>query len=160
MASKPEVSSPSPALKPEITLQYRAFAVLALAASAICFFFGTGLHPVWWLTWLAPLPILLAVPRLSRGIAFALAFSAYTLGALNMWSYLRVVTPIGLTLVILCVPSLVFALIVLAHRRFILRGQTLRAVFALPVLWTAVEYLVEFRSPHSTFGNLAYTQMD
>jgi apolipoprotein N-acyltransferase len=160
MASKPEVASPSPALKPGKTPHYRALTGLALAASAICFFFGTGLHPVWWLTWFAPLPVLIAAPRLSRWTAFALAFSAYTLGALNMWSYLRVVTAAWLTLVILCAPSLAFALIVSVHRRFVLNDQTVHAVFALPVLWTAVEYLVEFRSPHSTFGNLAYTQMD
>ena len=30
----------------------------------------------------------------------------------------------------------------------------------LPALWVAYEYLSEFRSPHGTFGNLAYTQMD
>ncbi|HZD49263.1 MAG TPA: nitrilase-related carbon-nitrogen hydrolase, partial [Silvibacterium sp.] len=53
-----------------------------------------------------------------------------------------------------------FACIVSVHRGFILRGQTFRAAFALPVLWTAVEYLSEFRSPHSTWGNLAYTQLD
>jgi apolipoprotein N-acyltransferase len=160
MASKPEVASPSPALKPETTPHHRALTGLALAASAICFFFGTGLHPIWWLTWLAPLPVLLATPRLSRWTTLALAFGAYTLGALNMWSYLRVVTPVWLTLVILCAPSLAFALIVSVYRRFVLSGQTVRAVLALPVLWTAVEYLVEFRSPHSTFGNLGYTQMD
>jgi apolipoprotein N-acyltransferase len=160
MALKPEAASPIPALKPGQTSHHRALVALALATYAVAFFFGTGLHPIWWLTWLAPLPVLVAASRLSRWTAFALAFCAYTLGALNMWSYLRVVTPLGITLVILVGPSLVFALIVSAHRKFILRGQTVRAVFALPVLWTAVEYLAEFRSPHSTFANLAYTQMD
>jgi apolipoprotein N-acyltransferase len=135
-------------------------AALALIVSAIAFFFGTGLHPIWWLTWLAPLPVLLIAPRLSRWTAWSLAFAAFTLGALNMWSYLRVVTPLGVTIFITVVPSLIFAFIVLAHRRFILRGQLFRAVFAVPVLWSAVEYLAEFRSPHSTFANLAYTQMN
>jgi apolipoprotein N-acyltransferase len=63
-------------------------------------------------------------------------------------------------MVILLAPSLVFSFIVLMHRKFILRGQTIRAAFALSVLWSAVEYLSEFRSPHSTWGNLAYAQMD
>ena len=137
-----------------------ALTMLAIAGSAVAFFFGTGLHPIWWLTWLAPLPALLIAPRVSRWKSFAVAFAAFTIGALNVWSYDRIVTPLWLTIFILIVPSLVFAFVVLAHRRFILRGQTLRAVFALPVLWSAVEYLAEFHSVHSTWGNLAYTQMN
>src|SRR5277367_828561 len=61
-ASNPEVaSSPnaadasSPDSNSGTAPQHRAFIILALAASAIAFFFGTGLHPLWWLTWLAPL---------------------------------------------------------------------------------------------------------
>jgi apolipoprotein N-acyltransferase len=119
-----------------------------------------GLHPVWWLTWLAPLPVLIAAPRLSHWSAFAVAFAAFTLGALNVWSYDRIVTPLWLTLVILFAPSLLFAWFVSIHRTFILRRQFLRAAFALPILWTAFEYLNEVGSPHSTWGNLGYTQMN
>lgn len=160
VASNRQVVSPSPALQPGTTSRHRAIAALALVSSAVAWFFGTGLHPIWWLTWLAPLPVLLAAPRLSRWTAWSLAFVAFVLGSLNMWNYDRVVTPLWLSIFILIVPSPVFAFIVLAHRAFILRGQILRAVFALPVLWSAVEYLAEFRSVHSTWGNLAYTQMD
>jgi apolipoprotein N-acyltransferase len=154
--AKPQASKPEQASK----LLRLGIAAIVLASSAIAFFFGTGLHPIWWLTWLAPLPVLVAAPRLSRWTSFGIAFGAFTLGALNMWSYLRVVTPPGVTIFITVVLSLIFAFIVLAHRRFILRGQLFRAVFAVPVLWSAVEYLAEFRSPHSTFANLAYTQMN
>jgi len=110
--------------------------------------------------WLAPLPILLVVPLLSHRSALILAFASYALGGLNLWSYSRSVVPLWLTFVIIGAPSLVFALIISAYRRFVLNGQTTRAIFALPVLWSAYEYLAEFLSPHSTFGNLAYTQMD
>ncbi len=136
------------------------FAIVAVLVSAIAIYFGTGLHPIWWLTWIAPLPVLLVAPRLSRWRAFGVAFAAFTLGALNVWSYDRIVTPLFITLVILFAPSLLFAWIVSMHRIFILRGQTFRAAFALPILWSAFEYLLEFRSPHSTWGNLAYTQMN
>lgn len=84
MASKPQVASSSPALTPGRASPHRALAALALATSAIAFFFGTGLHPIWWLTWLAPLPVLIAAPRHSPWTARALAFVAFTLGALNM----------------------------------------------------------------------------
>ena len=151
---------PAVVLQPGTTPHHRALVALALAGSAVASFFGTGLHPVWWLTWLAPLPVLLIAPRVSRSTAFGVAFGAFTLGALNVWSYDRIVTPLWLSVFILIVPSLVFAFIVTAHRAFILRGQSFRAAFALPILWSAVEYLAEFRSVHSTWGNPAYTQMN
>lgn len=136
-------------------------AVAVTILSAVCWFYGTGLHPIWILTWLAPLPILLAAPRLPRWPAFGAAFFALAIGSLNVWSYNHAVAvPLWLGLVAVIAPALVFAAIVLFHRGFILRGQLLRAAFALPILWTAFEYLLEFKSPHSTWGNLGYTQID
>jgi apolipoprotein N-acyltransferase len=136
-------------------------AVAATILSALCWFYGTGLHPVWILTWLAPLPILLIAPRISRWPAFGAAFFAFAIGSLNVWSYGHAVAvPLWLALVAVIAPALVFAGIVLFHRGFLLRGQLLRAAFALPILWTAFEYLLEFKSPHSTWGNLGYTQID
>jgi len=162
MASKlnPLASNQIPGTRLPINPGQITVFVVALVLSASVFFFGTGLHPVWSLVWLAPLPVLVAAPGFSRATTFILAFLAFTLGALNMWSYDRVVTPLWLTVVIVFAPSLIFAWIVSIHRGFMLRGQTLRATFTLPVLWSAFEYLAEFRSIHSTWGNLAYTQMD
>jgi apolipoprotein N-acyltransferase len=135
-------------------------ACAALILSAAAWFFGTGLRPHWYLTWLAPLPVLLAAPRLPRWTAYTIAFAGFAFGACNSWSYDRIVAPLWLVLVMVLLPALVFAWIVSVHRRFILRGQLLRAAFAVPVLWCAFEYLLEFRSPHSTWGNFGYTQMD
>ena len=133
----------------------------ATILSATAWFYGTGLHPIWILTWLAPLPILLVAPRLNRWVAFFAAFLAFAVGGLNLWSYGHdVAIPLWLALIVIIVPAFVFAGIALLHRRFLLRGQLLRAAFALPILWTAFEYLVEVRSPHSTWGNLGYTQID
>lgn len=136
-------------------------AIAAFILSDAAWFYGTGLHPHWILTWLAPLPILLAAPRLSRWTIYAAAFFGFAIGGLNVWSYGHdVAVPLWLALVAVIVPALVFAGIVLLHRRFILRGQLVRAAFALPVLWTAFEYLLEVKSPHSTWGNFGYTQMN
>jgi len=56
--------------KPDFTAQL-ALAVAAVAASSAALFFGTGLHPLWWLAWIATLPVLLAATRLPRWTAFA-----------------------------------------------------------------------------------------
>ena len=84
---------------------------LAAPASAVAFYFGTGLHPIWWLAWIAPIPVLLLAPRVSRGRAFVMAFLAYATGNLNEWHYFHGVLqmPLGITLTIVLVPALFFA---------------------------------------------------
>ena len=57
-------------------------------------------------------------------------------------------------------PSVFFGLGVLLTRTFLLRGSLWRAAFAFPAVWTSYEYLNALVSPHSTFGSLAYTQMN
>jgi apolipoprotein N-acyltransferase len=140
-----------------------AFLVIAVGvASALLSFFGTGLHPMWWLVWFAPVPILAVAPRLSRRAVFLLATVAWLLGELNQWSYLRrgLELPFPLIAIVLFVPAIAFSVAVLAARSFFRRGSLLLTAVAFPVCWVAYEFLTEIRSPHSTFGNLAYTQMD
>ena len=57
-------------------------------------------------------------------------------------------------------PALVFALGVLLARSFLRRGALLWAALAFPTFWVSFQYLAEVSSPHGTFGNLAYTQMN
>jgi apolipoprotein N-acyltransferase len=124
------------------------------------YFLGSGLHPHWYLTWLAPFPVLLVAPQLTFWRAFLTASVAYAIGGMNMWHYYRELMPPGVALLIVLGPSLAFGLIVLVFRGFAVRGQLSRAMFSVPLLWVGFQYLQEFRSVHSTFGNVAYTQMD
>ncbi len=137
-------------------------AILAGVASAALFYFGTGLNPIWWMVWLAPVPVLAVAPRLGRLVAFLLAAGACFIGQLNMWNYFTRVleVPLPITLVALVVPALVFALGVLFARGFLRRGALFPAALAFPVYWVSFQYLSAVGSPHSTFGNLAYTQMN
>ena len=59
----------------------------ATLASVLCFWFGTGLNPEWWLTWLAPLPVLWLATRVRAGAAALSAFTAAVLAAGNQWHY-------------------------------------------------------------------------
>jgi apolipoprotein N-acyltransferase len=138
-----------------------ARAVLALAATAGGAYFGTGLHPVWWLTWLAPIPVLLVAPRLSRRSAFAVAFLAWAAGGLNMWRYFRVSlsTPLVIALLVVVLPALVFAADILLYR-WLIRRSAWRSALIFPSFWVFYEFLSETNSPHSTFGNLGYSQMN
>ena len=137
------------------------YALLALVASSVALYFGTGLHPAWWLTWLAAIPVLLIAPRLSRRAAFAVAFLAWAAGGLNMWKYFRVSlsAPLVVALVVVMVPALAFAIDVLLYR-WLARKSVWRAALVFPSFWVLYEFLTEMTSPHSTFGNLGYSQMN
>jgi apolipoprotein N-acyltransferase len=141
-------------------LKSALIACLVIVMSAVSYFYGTGLHPRWYLTWIAPLPLLIFALRHSLRWTAAAAFFAFALGGLNSFHYFRQVTPLPVTLVILLAPAAVLAGIVVVFSSFARRGQLIKATFSVPVLWVAMEYLSASISPHSTFGNLAYTQMD
>jgi apolipoprotein N-acyltransferase len=124
-------------------------------------FWGTGLHPVWWLTWIAPLPILLVAQRASGWGAFCGAALAWYVGSLNLWHYLLSnFATLPLVVVFSAVPACLFGFDVLLYRSFLRRGAPYRAALAFPAFWVTFEYLYNVASPNATFGNLAYTQMD
>lgn len=134
----------------------------ATALSALCWWFGSGVHPQWWLTWLAPLPVLWLAPRVRAHGAALAAFVAYSAGACSLWPYLH--TYIGLPLAVevyaIGLPGVMLLLCVLLFRRLLLRGHALAAALAVPATWVAIEYVNNLLSPHATFFNIGYTQMD
>ena len=137
-------------------------AAAALLLSAVGVYFGTGVHPIWWVSWLAPIPVLLIAAHHSRLTVFLVAFLSWTIGGLNSWHAMRYA--IGIPAIVcvesLVFPALVFALITLLFRRLMRRGALWQAAVAFPWAWVSVEYLTSLVSPHGTYGNLAYSQMD
>src|SRR6185312_2081517 len=134
----------------------------ATGAAALCFWFGTGLNPLWWLAWLAPVPVLWLATRV-RASAAALAAAASVLIAMgNQWVYLHdyIRLPLPVVIVSATLMALVFTAVVLLYRRLALRGQLLAAMFSVPLLWTAVGFGNAALSPHGTWGDLAYTQLN
>ncbi|TPG08388.1 hypothetical protein EAH88_12235 [Rhodanobacter glycinis] len=134
----------------------------ATALAALGWWFGSGVHPLWWLTWLAPLPVLWLAPRVRARWAALAAFAAYAIGGINQWEYLHGYIGLPVVAIIQAVgtPALMLALCVLLFRRLLLRGHALAATLALPVVWVALEYINNLISPHGTFFNISYTQMD
>ncbi|MEU1725559.1 hypothetical protein [Nonomuraea sp. NPDC005692] len=137
-------------------------ALAAALASAVLLHFGTGLHPVAWLTWLAPLPVLLAAPRVGGGAAFAAGALAWLGGQLQWWPYFTgsLETPVPVAAGLLAGPALLYGLGVLLHRSLLARRRPLSAVLAVPALWVGVEYLMALAGPHGAWWSLAYTQAD
>lgn len=138
------------------------FGLATLFVTAATGYFSNGLAPVWWLAWIAPLPALVLAPRMSKLACFSVSFVGWSLAGLDWWGYLHKTIGIPLPIFILAVitPALAFSLGVLLARTFLIRGAFWRAALALPSVWVTYEYLSASISPHSTFGNLAYSQMN
>jgi apolipoprotein N-acyltransferase len=139
-----------------------AIGVAATAMTATLLYFGMSLHPVWGLMWIAPIPVLWFAGRSGAAASFAVAGAAWMCGALSWWSYLReyIEVPLVPSITALATPSLLFAGSVLLWRTLLLRGRRWAAAFSLPVAITAIGFIGQVFSPNSTFGNIAYSQMN
>jgi len=138
----------------------RAMLILsAVLLTAGAYFVSSGLHRVWWLVWLAPLPVLWIAPKLRAWQAFAAAMAAHAIAGLNLWHYMRSIVqfPFWLTLLTLLVPSAWFGFAVVLHRFWVRKGNPWLAVIAFPAVIVAAEYL--FSLWQGTFFNTGYTQL-
>ena len=98
--------------------------IAAGLASAALAYLGTGLHPLWWALWLAPVPVLAVAPRLRRSVAFLLASLAWLIGELNQLAYFRhgIELSLPVIIILLVIPAAVFGLGVLFARAFLRQG--------------------------------------
>ncbi|HEX7341737.1 MAG TPA: nitrilase-related carbon-nitrogen hydrolase [Rhodanobacteraceae bacterium] len=136
------------------------FALLATALSAAGWWFGAQLDPIWWLTWLAPLPLLWLATRVRARWATLAAFVAIAIGDLPYWQYTRIGLPVSIVLPMIAMPALILALAVLLFRRLTMQRQYLAAAFAFPVLIVAAYFINGLTSINGTWGDIGYTQMD
>ncbi|MGA2737249.1 MAG: nitrilase-related carbon-nitrogen hydrolase [Bryobacteraceae bacterium] len=136
--------------------------IASTLASGILLYFGTGLNPIWYLTWLAPIPILLFASGAPAWAAFMVAILAFLLGSANTFFYAHGVIGLPLPVVVsaLVIPSAAFGVAVLLWRFCLRRGSLWQAALGFPCAWVAYEFLNACTSPHGTFGSLSYSEMD
>ena len=142
--------------------KWLVFGLIAAALSALGWWYSSNPHPLWWLSWLAPLPILLLAPHVRARWAALAAFVAYAVGGLSQWDYLHVYIGLPLLMIATAIaaPAITLTLCVLLFRRLLARERNVAAALAVPALWVAIEYVATLLSPHGTFGSISYTQMD
>lgn len=136
--------------------------VTATLLSAALFHFGTGLHPIPWLTWLAPLPVLVLAARSGPGAAFAAGALAWVAGQAQLWPYFTgtLEMPPILTGAMLAGSAIAFGLAVLLFGALLRRGRPVLAALAVPAVWVLTEYALAVSGPHGAWWSLAYTQAD
>jgi apolipoprotein N-acyltransferase len=117
-----------------------------------------GLHPVWWLAWVAPAPLLVATLRAPRWLAFALALLAGLIAASANLHYLATVMPPPAAVLVMLLLALLWVLVVGQARRVMLAAASPWAVLAYPLLWCAADTLLAHLHPDGNWSSLAYSQ--
>ncbi|MFG3340132.1 nitrilase-related carbon-nitrogen hydrolase [Glycomyces sp. NPDC048151] len=139
-------------------------AIAAAAATALLYAFGFALDPVPWLMWIAPVPLLLAVPRLGFWAALLTAELAWLGGTARIWNYLA--QSLEMPPVFVIVSALMFTgmytAATLLYRALIRRGRHWTAFLAMPAAVVAVEYVgsVVNAEAGGEWWSFAYTQAD
>jgi apolipoprotein N-acyltransferase len=135
-------------------------ALIAIASTAVLFWFGNGLDPWWPLLWFAPIPVLLFASRNSWGSSALTTILALLIGCLSMWHYFQVLhSPPMVWIVTYTIVAVWFALAVLLFRALLLRGASWSALLAFPAAWVACEYAANLFTPHGTAASLSYSQL-
>ncbi|MEV1318090.1 nitrilase-related carbon-nitrogen hydrolase [Micromonospora arborensis] len=136
--------------------------IVATLLSGLLWFGGSGLHPVAALTWLAPIPLILAALRVRPRTALCATALAWSIGQLGLLGYylgtLRLPVPVVAGLVLLGVG--LAGGTVLLTRALLLRGRIVTAILTVPSLWVLGEYAASRLLPHGAWWSLAYTQAD
>ena len=121
--------------------------VVCALLSAAAFFFSIGMGEIWWLAWLAPIPVLwLAFGNSKLWQVFVAAWAAYALGASNILGPYAGLLPASVLILSLTVPSFLFALAVVGSRLVQRHLSPLAGVLTFAALWTAFDFLISFNT--------------
>ncbi|MFQ6327984.1 hypothetical protein ACLMAL_17850 [Nocardia sp. CWNU-33] len=134
----------------------------AVLLSAVLWRYGTGLHPLPGLVFLAPLPVLLLAARVSVVAAFLAGALSWLGGGLQLWPYFTetLEQPVSVTVLLLVATAGVSGAVVVIMRALLLRGRPGLALLALPAGWVSFEFLLALTGPFGAWWSIAYTQAD
>jgi apolipoprotein N-acyltransferase len=134
-------------------------AVLALAVGVLLRFV-VDLRPVWWLVWLVPVPLLLIAFRFPLRDARWMVALAALVGASVNFHYFSLVMPLPAVMLSVILETLLWAFLIFATRRVVMRYRSWWTVFVYPVLWVAADTLMAALLADGNWGSLAYSQSD
>ena len=117
-----------------------------------------GLHPVWWLAWLAPAPLLVAALRSSMHAALGWSLLAGVIAASADLHYHTLLMPLAAALFVTLLLALLWVLVVSQARRVMLASSSPWTVLAYPLMWCAVDTLLAHLNPDGNFDSIAYSQ--
>jgi apolipoprotein N-acyltransferase len=134
--------------------------IAAAIVSGGLLYFVVGLNPVWWLAWVAPIPILAAAYRARALEAFLLALLAGLIAATSHYTNSMAVGGLPVVLITFAIFGLLWSLTVSVARAVARGTGGWAATLAYPLAWAAADAALSYLSPHGTMGSLAYSQME
>jgi apolipoprotein N-acyltransferase len=150
----------------ESLMSHWAAAPLSVALSASLYYFGTGLYPLWPITWFAPLPVLFVALRRKWWSAALCAFVAFVLGRMNLFEYAREIgggsisgAMSGMVLAAL-IPAVAFMATVLLARYATLKLPGYFALWVFPCAITSYEFVASSNAFTGSLFSIAYSQTD
>jgi apolipoprotein N-acyltransferase len=135
--------------------------IFTIFLTSLAYYFSTGFNNIWWLLWIAPIPVLLYALNSSILMSFVAGLTAYFLGNLSYLPYIFSGMPFNYVfLTPALIGSFAFAFILLAFRHLALsRRYYYLAPFIFAGAWTIFEFLRSVVSPDGMLSSLAYTQL-
>ena len=137
----------------------RTMTLLAVLIGGALWYLSDGIHHVWILAWLAPVPVLAILPELRLSRAAIAAFGASVIGGSSFVVAYRGLPPALLLTAVLLV-AIPFTIAALGWRTVARRGHSFIALVTYPALVVSADYLISLVSPHGTYGSPAYSQAD
>jgi apolipoprotein N-acyltransferase len=117
-----------------------------------------GLHPLWWLAWLAPAPLLAAALRSSARAALGWTLLSGLIAASGKLHYQMLFMPPAPALFATLLLALLWVAVVSQARRVMVATSSPWAVLAYPLMWCAADTLLAHLHPDGNFDSLAYSQ--
>lgn len=136
------------------------FLCIASVTAGFLLQFVAGLHPVWWLAWIAPALLLLLALRTSGTESRWIVLIASGIGVAPNLRHLLLVMPTALAALACLGQAALWAGVTLGASRIMRRHLVWWSAFAYPVLWVAADTLRAQFLPDGDWGSIGYTQAD
>ena len=136
------------------------FEIALALVTGVLLRFVVDLHPVWWLVWLVPAPLLLIAIQFRPWDARWMVALAAVIGTSCNFHYYRMVMPLPFVILAIVAQALLWNFLIFASRRVIVRYRAWWTVVAYPVFCVAADTLMAALLPDGNWGSLAYSQAD
>jgi predicted dienelactone hydrolase/apolipoprotein N-acyltransferase len=135
-------------------------AIVCALLTAAGGYFSFGLGHLWWLAWLAPVPVLwLALGQTRPWQAFLAAWAGFALGLSSLERAYGGVLPAPVLALDVLTPALLFAVAAMGARRVAQAFGPVAAMFTFAALWTGLDLLVSLDPAVGTMVSPASTQV-
>ena len=135
------------------------FTTVCALVSATAYFYSVDFHTVWWLTWLAPIPLLLVIKRTNLLTTIVVCFTVGMSTCLStIVGYSSTVIPFSSNIEPGIIAGMQFALLFTLTRYGLQRNHHWHAIFIFPIVASLIEWALSF-STLGTYQTFAYNQL-